>query len=260
VAIPLVLWQQLTILNAIAVLFITLLSVGIFVFQTKKKENSFKLSLPLIGLGLTLMILPACLLMQSVKYQQTLAYGFGYLPVFIQNFGTAMLLAYLFAFVVSCRRNLILPIVLLLAVCTASVSSFLFNKAISKTREYQQSLPLQSQWQSVQNGILSSCPEGSYILLGHDYIYKAPFIYSTIFTNLTGKKFKVYDLQEWNGEMSDSSSLCYIFDCQKGDTIYNRLYQMNCLTGGLLRILKTDTFHHKLRLANVEEPLLRRNY
>jgi phosphatidylserine synthase len=40
----------------------------------------------LLFIGLTLLILPACFLMVSVKYQDELGYGKGYLPVYIQDF------------------------------------------------------------------------------------------------------------------------------------------------------------------------------
>ena len=259
VAIPEILIVQLkSPLNVGAILSIIFLSVGITALQIRnRKESDFKLSLPLIALGIALAILPACLIMQSVKYQQSLHYGFGYLPVFIQNFGTATLLACLFAFVISRSRKLILPVILMVSVCIVSASSFLFNKAISKTRAYEQSLPLQAQWESVQRGLLSSCESGSTIFLSHDYIYKAPFIYHDVFMNLTGKEFTVYDIEEWKIETADSGkSACYVFDCVKGDTIYTRLYALECSNGKWLKVLRTDTFQHNVRLADVEKLLL----
>ncbi len=261
-AIPKIIGLQLSAINILAVVAIITFSVSIILLQKWKSQEKVQFSLPLLGMGLTLLIVPSIFIMSSLKYQHSLCYGFGYLPFYIQNFGTAILLSYLlYALTFSAfRGSKLFFIALLSSICLASSVAFLINNAQNKVRAYEQSLPFEAQIKSLNNGILSSVHDKSTIILAPDYIWKAPKVYQILFKNITGKDFNVYDIEDWEAQKPDTiNSGCYVFSCEKGDTIYSRLFSSDCLSGKPLSVLKTDTFFHNVRLSEIEKPLLIRH-
>lgn len=140
-------------------------------------------------------------------------------------------------------------------------SAFLFNRALSKARAYRDGLRVIAAYQSIEHGLLSSCHEGSTLLIVNNTIWRAPVITQTIYKNLTGKNFKVYDADNWDIALEQpTDSSCFLLDCAQGDTIYAKLYTADCWTRQVIELLRTDTFMHEVRIPAVEEPLLWRQY
>ena len=261
-AIPKIMWAELSSISHLIIVF-CLFFLFLFIFmETKKGIESNKVSwyLPALLLGLVLMVVPVVFIMPSIKYQQTLLYGFGYLPVYLQNYGTALLISLLMRLVISKKNNFIMVTLsysLFLTIYISSASAFLFNRGISKVLAYEQSLRAQAIFASVEHGILSCCPEGSVIIVINNAIWRDPEVSQKIFQNITGKKFSVYDYGNWKAsEIKPEEQSCYILDCQNGDTIFTKLYSADCSSETMLNLLAEDSFVHDIRLCEVERPLL----
>ena len=244
-------------------LLLTCIVAGILLFlilflKFRNSDNS-GLSATLVLLSVMLLLVPALILSPSVKYQSQLSLSTGYLPLYIQNFGMALLLAVFAGFCLKRRNGVGLYCFLLLSVANllGASSELLFNSALMDVKHYNTFYPAQAMNNSVKNGILSVCPEGSTILLAQDFYVQAPQFYHDIFKNRTGKDMKVFDQGDWKPVLSDSSSQnCFLLDCIKGDTIYTKLFSIDCTNGQKEVLIKCDTTLHLLRLSPEEEPIL----
>ncbi len=227
-AIPIVLFHQFTdlknLLGVIAMFLLGYLAFRSYQLQPKKEEKYFNFAhLFLFG---AILVFPALFILPSLKYQQEVRWGVGYLPVYIQNFGTATLFTCLFeyGFHNLKRSGSVYSTVFFIFIVFSTSINFLFNHALINTTSYKISFPAQVLYDSVKEGILKNCDDGSTIILGNDFYYKSPESYHLLFKEITGKDFKVVDAGT-NFTMSDSS-LCYYLDCKPGKKVVVSLYRL----------------------------------
>jgi hypothetical protein len=197
----------------------------------------------LLLLAIALAILPAVSIMPSLKYQQELRWGIGYLPIYLQNFGTAMLLSLSFQYIYNARFFAAKPLsyALISFAIIAGCISFLFNNALVNKWSYLKGIPSEALFEAVKGGILNDCPEHSVILLQNDFYWHAPATYGVLFQNGTGKVYRVVDAEDWPPKDSSMTGVnCYLLDTQPGNIITTSLYQVNWDTGKKEKLLKTD--------------------
>ncbi len=241
-------------------IFLILITATALIFGSKRISMvSFRKGL--IWIAILLWLFPACILMTSVKYQHELHWGQGYLPVFIQNFGVAVILAYLALLILNIGElwSKVVFNFIGLVVITALLSAFLFNSAIIKVRNYDLCIPADALYRSIKSGILNDCPSGSNIILTDDYFWRAPDIYRQIFQDTYKRNFSVFDAEEQKPGSNvkiNPVNACFLLECAKGDTIYTRLYKLDCSSGNKIGLLRCDTVMHNLRLSELEKPIL----
>lgn len=260
-AIPELLFKQI-ISPANLVSVIVIITAGIYLIYSAIKNytngSKYKYFL-LFALSIILFLVPAVVLMPSTKYQLELSLGAGYLPVYVQNFGVALFFSLIACYCLKSTSGLLKKIFILFASVNvvAALIALLFNSGLIDTMNYNKSYPAEAMYGAIKRGVLSSVPAGSNIILTRDYFWRDESDYAMIMQNETAKNFQVFDLEDTpyiaaGGAKRD----CFLLECNKGDTIYTRLYQMNCNTGVKERIVAIDTVFHKTRLSEVEEPIL----
>lgn len=239
-AISIKIFHQITDLkNLLSIIFIFF--IGYLIFQRSKadQENRLKnFELNYVLLAVALMILPAFFILPSSKYQLEIGWGRGYLPVYIQNFGTATLLAYFFEYSFRNQRiaNARYAISFFIFILVSTAITFLFNNALINSRSYRISFPADVLYKEVQNGILQNCREGSTIVLGNDFYWKSPDTYQALFKKITRKNFKVYDIGT-NILFTDSSE-CYLLECKPGKMVIVSLFKMDCSQNEIKILIK----------------------
>jgi hypothetical protein len=146
-----------------------------------------------LSIGLTLLLLPACMIMMTIKYQDELGYGKGYLPAYIQNFGFILLMLFLFNLVFTeFRKNRkMVSNIAFVVFFVFSVATLLLNDNLIDRMNQERSTPAVFYYKSLKNGILNECEEGSVIVLRTDYFYRSPYLYQSIIDNFYAKKFQV---------------------------------------------------------------------
>jgi len=229
-AIPIRVFHELVDIKNLLSVF-ALFLIGYFILRNNRAHEpiqSKNFDPGYILFSLALMIFPAIFILPSAKYQDEVGLGIGYLPVFIQNFGSATLFACLFEYCFENRKlavrwgsDIIFGFVLL-----STSIAFLFNNSLINARSFKVSFPAQVLYNSIKGGILQDCKGNSTIVLGSDYYYQSPQTYSYLFTNFTGKYFKVYD--EGTDFMVTDSSDCYFLNCPPGKKVIVSLFKMNC--------------------------------
>lgn len=229
-AIPIVLFHQLiNIWNLTAVLGIFI--IGYFVYKNYRIQNAYKtyhVDYPTLLFAIALLVFPALFILPSTKYQNEVGWGTAYLPVYIQSFGTAMLLAiffeYCFKLWQKSKRWYLYGLIVFIT-CSSAIA-FLLNNALINRKNYRNSFPAQVLFEAVKDGVLNNCKSGSTIILGNDFYWKSPLGYQMLFKDLTGKDYKVYDT---GTQFIPVDTLdCYFLDCQPGKKVLVTLYEMDC--------------------------------
>jgi hypothetical protein len=261
--VPQLLALQLSdLLNLISVIILGVLAGALVILlMVRAAIQAAKLPIVLIFFGLTLWIVPACILMPSTKYQNELRWGIGYLPLLIQNFGLALLMAYVVQIILDAKGPLAKSAFVLLSLVgvIAIFSAFLFNSVLVKVRNYNTCLPADAQYRSVKSGILSPCAPGSDIILSDDYFWHNHDLYEDVLFDTYNRWFNVYYQGDWKHTGMDANNqgkVCYLLDCPSGDTVYVRLYKLDCATGNKIELLRSDTTMHNIRVAELERHIL----
>ncbi|MDP1728149.1 MAG: hypothetical protein Q8M15_15285 [Bacteroidota bacterium] len=229
-AIPIVLFHQLTrFWNLTAVIGILLTGYSILKnYKLPDQVKMYPFNLKSVLFAVALMVLPALFILPSAKYQNEINWSSAYLPVYIQSFGTAMLLALLFEYGFKMwqgSKRWYLNVLMVFITCSTAIA-FLLNNALINVRSYKIAFPAQVLFEAVKDGALNKCRNGSTIVLGNDYYWKSPSGYQMLFKEITGKDYKVYDngTQFIPGDTSD----CYFLDCQPGKKVIVTLHKMDC--------------------------------
>lgn len=113
----------------------------------------------LLSLGLTLNIIPALLIASTIKYQNILAWGLGYLPVYIQYIGTAFIFL---SFLSQKKRNFRIIFSLLFSIITCL--TLIFNTAVVKKENliWQDGRDLEIS--AIQHGLFNNLPPEAIII------------------------------------------------------------------------------------------------
>jgi len=188
--------------------------------QVTKQTNIF-------WTGLILLVLPACIIMVSKKYQGELEFGRGYLPVYIQDFGFVLLVLLLFDFLFSrfqSRKKTIVNIGFSL-VFLISLLTFMRNYYLIEQVNTTRSIPSMFYYKSLKNGILKDCEYGSVIVLRTDYFWHAPFYYQEVIDNFYRKGFKVIAESDFKGIRPDEKGHYYMLE-HNSDGQYTLLYRI----------------------------------
>ncbi len=143
--------------------------------------------------GICLLLFPAVLIMPSVKYQEFARPGNGYLPVYLQNMGTAMLLALLIQVLLSSSKcmgryiGLALVSILLLVVPI----TFANNCRVVAKQNYDVYYPSLALEKALDDGLLDGVAEHDVIWLASNYHWGGTANYAYLFLEKTGKHFTV---------------------------------------------------------------------
>jgi len=125
----------------------------------------------LLQLGIVLNVIPALLIASTIKYQAILAWGLGYLPVYIQYLGTACIGLSLLGCIntsmpdTTKKRNLKLILACLFAV--VACLSLIFNTVIVKRENLSWQDGRSLEVQAINAGLLSTLPTNA-ILVSKD--------------------------------------------------------------------------------------------
>lgn len=247
-AIPLKLLYGIKGYPVVIALIIVIAAVIAVFFIKKENEKKPVTETRWILYFLLLMTVPSLFITPSLKYQQEVKIGVGYLPIYFQNLSLAVLFTYFiqycFAFTVPAVQLLVrLILVFIIAV------TFIFNTAMLNDRMYYYSEPALAQYQSVkEENIMKDVPAGSIIRI--DYLWNNGWIYHQIFPNLTGKNYTVYNDDAVAPYTTDSTTVCFVLETLPGDTLYTKLYELNCTTGERGKVLATRI--HKCRIPMVK--------
>jgi hypothetical protein len=168
----------------------------------------------ILGVGLILLVLPACILMMSKKYQGELDYGRGYLPVYIQDFGFVLLMLAFFDFLFVKFRNRKKTILTLgfSLVFLVGQLTFMRNDYLIGQMNSERSTPSDFLYKSLKNGILNSCEKGSVIVFGSNYFYPTPVYYQTIVDNFYNTHLRVILKEDFNGKNIKNDGAYYLLE------------------------------------------------
>ncbi|MCW3127489.1 MAG: hypothetical protein JWO03_3147 [Bacteroidetes bacterium] len=154
-----------------------------------------------LAIGFILFIVPALPIALSSKYQQELHFGIGYLPVYIQNFGLAIIFLVIIEFLLSWLSAYKAIAGSLLSVLFLSffILSFLRNTYWVSELNRDTFIPATYMYKSLKNDILNECPANSVIVIGSDYMWRDHYPYDQLFDNLFDKHFKVVMSDQFHG-------------------------------------------------------------
>jgi hypothetical protein len=261
IAIPRILFHQLTdFRNLIAVLILALLAGGIFWLYKKEKAAGQALAYKQFLFALVLMLAPALVILPSVKYQNSVRWGVGYLPVYLQAFGSATLLSLLFHYCFQQRQVLFRAFSYLLYSfgLIALLAAFLFNIALIRAKYFEHEFPTESQYDFTVSGGLEQCEEGSMIVLERNYFWRSPQIYAYIFKRCLGKEYDVRDSEMWSPRPTPPGKKCYLLESKGGNLINMALYRMDCNTGVKDSLLAAKQYKSDVVLIPDERLVLHR--
>lgn len=181
----------------------------------------------LLLIGLILLLFPACLLMITIKYQEQLGYGIGYLPVYIQDFGFVILMLVLFSFIFSKlgSASIILKNILFILFFVISVCTLLQNNSLIDKINNDRATPSIFYYNSLKNGILKDCEDGSVIVLRTDYFWKSAFAYQFIIDNFYKRRFQVIAEENFKGVSPEDKRHFYMLEHNK-DGQFTLLYRI----------------------------------
>jgi len=126
-------------------------------------------------IGLALWILPGLMIATSPKYQDGLAWGLGYLPVYISYFGASLMVACFIYSLSGKSRKVMLSIAIILALAGGITYSTNEN-LIEDTNQYWK-YPRAELENGLKNGLFKGVPNGSILLIKQNYIWDIPGFY-----------------------------------------------------------------------------------
>lgn len=151
--------------------------------KIKKIENLFVL-------GFLLIVIPAIPIALSLKYQQELRFGIGYLPVFIQFFGTFCILISIFLLIPKLRNKLIR--IILIGLVSIIVGYFAFinienNKVVTEDLNNFYKYPRYLLEQGIKSDLLKETKDNSTLIS----INENPWDNSSFYLMNNSKNFKI---------------------------------------------------------------------
>jgi len=261
IAIPQVLHHRFDSSPLITISILTL-SITLFVLVVKRfqvPDGNSTFSPKLVLYFLLLSAVPAIFILPSVKYQKEIQMGASYLPVFIQNFGMALLLAYMAQVNMQSSKAIGkaigYTITLFLVLCVPV--TFLFNSALINAGICEKSAPSLAQYYSLKEGILNDVPDNSLIIVTQGW--KQAWMYDEIFLNLTHKDFRVVDNSDYNISPADSVyKHCYLLETKLTKPISSKLYKLDCTTGAWGNVVAYREHENNLYQTDLEKNILHR--
>ena len=144
------------------------------------KEEFTKINIKAILIGITLLVFPAMLVSLTVKYQGELinrGWGIGYLVIYIEYFGMALLLGQLISYIGSIKNNF-LNITVFLVLNLILVINLQNNRIIVDKANIDLKYRRQTFEQGFKKGLLKKVPNSSAILIIDNYKYD-PYKYNS---------------------------------------------------------------------------------
>lgn len=123
-------------------------------------------------LGLAFMIVPSILIGTSQKYQQWLTWGIGYLPVYLQYIGIALICIPIAAWTHSLPLRMLYASLFSVLSCMA----FLLNTSIVQIKNEVFLAPRSLVEKALQHGVLSGVPPSSILVVNNDG-WNTPYFY-----------------------------------------------------------------------------------
>lgn len=195
---------------------ILILSV-FFAFNLIRKSPSSSLINPflsktdLIFISFLLIIVPGGIISLTVKYQQILFLGKGYLPVYIQHFGLSILLMLLFEYLLEKRMQLLAKGLLLIFVAI-SILTLWQNTYLAKRYMSEITHPTIATFQSFKAGILDSVPNQINLFISNDYFYTGKYLYEYMLREKLNRDMYVKFAEKLDTQKISYNS-CYL-DCK----------------------------------------------
>lgn len=195
-------YNPITIMRGIGVYdFIGTVSFFILFYSSLIRLNTSLASRHLAALGLAFMVVPGLMIALSVKHQK-MHFGLGYLPVFLQYFGVALVVLQFVLWslgkagnAVSRKKN---AVVLSCFFTVAYLINLQNNWRVVEVINSKNLYPRQVLEHALQNGLLLDVPQYSTILIETANVWDNKyFIYQ-----YSGKKMNVFN----SGEMGDYKS------------------------------------------------------
>jgi hypothetical protein len=261
IAIPLVLFHQLTsAANIIAVALLAIMAVGIFWIYNKSRGSEPAPGLKSFLFALILWMVPALFIIPSVKYQLSVRLGVGYLPVYLQNFGSATLLACLFQYAFQNQQRVFKSFSYLLYgfATVALLAAFLFNLALVRAKYFEHEFPSMSQLTFIKSGAFNHCEEGSTIVLERSYFWRSPQAYEEIVKECAGIDFNFQEMEVYDPEKVPAGKKCYFLQNTGGNVVTMGLYNMDCKTGFKEGLLASAKYKNEVDLIPEEKIILHR--
>ena len=163
-------------------------------------------------MGLVLWIVPAFILMVSKKYQAELNFGRGYLPVYIQNFGLAMIMTILLGELFEKYSNMYIKKAVVVLLFLVFIMTFLRNDFINSVINNRRSVPACFYYKSLKNGILKDCEQGAVVVLKTDYFFHCPLFYQQIVNNFYQSGLQIIPDEDFKQYTKDEKRPFYILE------------------------------------------------
>lgn len=162
----------------------------------------------LMWLSVLLIICPTLLISISVKYQQSLTWGTGYLTIYITRFGFLLLgyLAYEWVISRMKKQTWATLLNLLLCLCFAVISLFSQqgNRHVLDYKNQTSYLRVMAE-QSFEAGILENIPDNSVVLLGNMWYGYPSFTRDKILSDMLNKKVTTITLLEYQQALKEGA-------------------------------------------------------
>jgi hypothetical protein len=180
--------------SIIVLVFLLVLYLIFFIKYNKiQNESSYYSNQLFLWIGLLLLLLPAVLIMPSEKYQNFSRPGNGYIPIYLQNMGGAMLFAILIHSLLNAASTIkryigkgFVALFLFIVLITAANNMRLV--AHQNYRVYYPSLALEN---ALNDGLMNNVEEGDTIWLTNNFHWGATDYYKYFFFEKTKKKLVV---------------------------------------------------------------------
>ncbi len=147
----------------------------------------------LLWLSLLLVVCPSLVISFSSKYQESLIWGLGYLPVYMTRFGLLLLFYFLFEWIISlihcyqaksAVKTITVGVLVILHLFSLQGNR---NVLIHKNRSTYQRQIVE---QSIDAGLLRGIPEDSIILLGNLWYGYSSYNRNSIYSNFCGARVR----------------------------------------------------------------------
>ncbi len=135
-------------------------------------------------IGAILWVIPSLMIGMSVKYQQIVGWGMGYLPVYMEYIGAALILLMLLQ---KTRRHLLISFILSVGI----VYAYLINMSMVRYRNNENVYAHELMLSALQAGFLNTYPERMPLLTFHD-VWSTP----AFFMQHTGLNLQVLDIEK----------------------------------------------------------------
>ncbi len=180
--------------SIIALVFLLVLYLAFFIkYNSIQNENNYYSNKLFLWIGLLLLLLPAVLIMPSAKYQNFSRPGNGYIPVYLQNMGGAMLFAILIHNLLNAASAIKRYtgkgfVVLFLFIVLITAANNMRLVARQNYKVYYPGLALEK---ALNDGLMDDVDENDIIWLTNNFHWGATEYYKYFFFEKTKKKLVV---------------------------------------------------------------------